>query len=298
MKQRLTNKYNLPRPIVEAIMNDPYNSDKSDYTITGLLKPPRESAICKSQRVIGDVSERLDALQGQVMHGILERAGKTLGEEGFVVEKRFKTTYAVDGRIYTVSAQIDLFDPVTATVSDYKDTLVSSSRYGLKEDHKLQVSFQAEVIRRAGFQVSSGEIVLILRDWAPLRVYGDYPTSPFIKVSVPLLTSNEVNKWVEERIRAHEAAKVLLPRCTDEERYSRPTFAVMKSVTAKRASRVFDTREEAAAFITAKAPSEEVVERPGVSIRCLYYCPARTVCEQAKEYREETPAIEEGFTKV
>jgi hypothetical protein len=38
---RWTNKYNLPEPVVSAVMNDDYNAGKSDITVTQLVAPPR-----------------------------------------------------------------------------------------------------------------------------------------------------------------------------------------------------------------------------------------------------------------
>ena len=71
----------------------------------------------------------------------------------------------------------------------------------------------------------------------------------------------------------------------------------MKDVNASKAHRVFDTRAEAQAFITAKAPQEIVVRREGRSRRCERYCPARFVCEQGKKFSQ--PEVDEnGWKKI
>lgn len=300
MKRKITNRLGLPAPIVKAVTNDPYDAGDSDFTITGLLKPPRMVQLSKYAEVVTDAGDRLYSLQGQIMHHILERAGKELAAEGYIVEKRFYTTYVVDGKIYRVSVQIDLFDPAKGILQDYKYTSVGAAKKGLKEDHRFQLNFQAEVLRRNGFQVDLAEVVLLLRDWSAERTYEGYPESPCIKQVVKLMSKEEVDAWVVERIVAHEAAKVSLPLCTDEERWSRPTFAVMKTPTAVRATRVFDNRTDADDFIAAKGGT--VVERPGRSIRCMRYCDAKSVCEQAKAIlgdEESTPEVgEDGMMKV
>lgn len=300
MKVRLTNKLRLPEPILEAISNDPYDSGDSDYTATSLIEPPRITELSKTAETVEDAADRIFSLQGQVMHLILERAGKSLAEQGFVVEKRFKTTYRVGSGIYRVSAQVDLFDPATATISDYKYTSVGSVKHGLKEEHRLQLNIQAELIRRQGFKVDRLEVVLLLRDWSQERDYPGYPESPVVKFNVPLMASEQVNDYITERIVLHEVAKKELPQCTDEERWARPTFAVMKE-GAKRATRVFDSLLEAKKF-EKENEGLTTVERPGKSIRCLRYCPARFVCEQAKPFREAevtTPVLDgDGFVKV
>lgn len=303
MRVKVTNRLGLPEAIVEAVSNDPYESGDSDYTATSLLKPARAAELARNNEVVEDASDRLYSLQGQLMHLILERAGKVLSEQGYIVEKRFKTTYGVLDRVFRVSAQVDLFDPATNTISDYKYISVGSLKHGLKEDHRLQLNLQAELIRREGFKVDKAEVVLLLRDWSAERAYEGYPEHPVVKQTVPLMTSEEINKWVVDRIIAHESAKVSLPLCTKEERWQRDTYAVMKDSNAKRAlpGGVHDTKEEAEAFkaLTSNAPNAIIQERPGKSIRCLRYCPAREVCEQAKQYRETVPVVDEdGFIKV
>jgi len=296
---KLTNKLGLPEPIVEAMKNDSYTSGNSDYTITGLLKPPRMAVLSKTIDIIEDAGDRLYALQGQIMHTILERAGNGLREEGYVVEKRFKQSYGVNDKIFTVSAQIDLFDPVKSILYDYKYTSVGSSKYGLKEDHRLQLNFQAEMLRKAGFQVDKAEVILIFRDWSAEKAYDGYPPQPFLKQDVQLMSSDEVTSWVKERIRLHEEAKIVLPTCTDEERWANITFAVMKKGASK-ALRVFSSLQEAESFVNSKELTLEtsIVRRVGDSKRCLRYCPARFVCEQAKSY-QPTPILDkDGFVKV
>lgn len=282
MKVKITNKLGLPESIVQAVMNDPYSSGGSDYTATGLLKPARMAQLEKTCEVTEDAADRLYSLQGQVMHTILQRAGEELLAQGFIVEKRFESEFVVDGRVYRVSAQVDLFDPATGTLSDYKYTSVAAAKHGLKPEHKMQLNLGAELLRRAGYSVNRLEIVALLRDWSVERTYKDYPTAPVMKQECPMMSSEEVTAWVEDRVRAHEAAKLSLPTCTDEERWSRPTYAVMKGLNDAKAFRVFDTLPEAQAFIAASTAPLVLVARPGSSIRCMRYCPVREFCSQAR----------------
>lgn len=303
MRVKVTNRLGLPEAIVHAVSNDPYDSGEgTSYSITGLLKPPRMAVLSKDAEVVEDAADRIYALQGQVMHHILERAGKDLEEQGYVVEKRFYKTYKVDGAIYRISGQIDLFDPATGLLSDYKYTSVGSAKRGLKEEHRLQLNVQARLLQEAGFEVKGAEVVLLLRDWSAMRIYEGYPESPALKQVVEFMPSEEVDKWVVERIRLHEAAKKELPECSMEERWNRPTYAVMKTPTAGRATRVFDTKVEAETFLTTdKGKGQSIVERPGLSIRCLRYCPVRSVCEVGKKLQEEAsaPVVDaDGFVKV
>lgn len=300
MKLKLTNRLNLPKPIVEAVANDPYESGDSDYTATSLLKPPRMSQLQRTSLVTEDASDRLYSLQGQVIHGILERCANELIKLGYLVEKRFYTVYTIVEDEYKVSAQVDLFDTNTGVLSDYKYTSVGSLKHGLKEEHKLQLNLQAELLRRAGYRVDRAEVILLLRDWSAMIEYEGYPKEAVVKQTVPLMPSEEINDWVVDRIIKHEQAKTSLPKCSDEERWSRPTFAVVKSQSDKRAMRVFDSLQEAEDFVTtAKVVSPLlIVRREGKSIRCLKFCPVRSVCEQAKQYQPQPIVDGDGFIKV
>ena len=298
MRLKLTNKLGLPEPVVEAIRNDNYNSGDSDYTPSSLVEPPRAAELGRLHEIVQDASELLASLDGQIAHLILERAAKTLEEQGYVVEKRFKGTYGLADKIFKVSAQVDLFDPARGLISDYKRVRVSSLKHGLKWEHKFQLNMQAELVRRAGFQVDKLELVLMLKDWSAEIEYQGYPTSSMVKQAVPLMTSEEINKWVVERIVLHEAAKLALPLCSDEERWSRPTYAVV-SPGGKKAKRVFDTYAEADSYVkTGVFGALSIQERPGKSIRCLRYCPVRSVCEQGKTFQPKSEVDEDGFTKV
>ena len=42
---RITNERNLPYALVKAVENDSYNMGSADKSVTGLLQPPRQSAL-------------------------------------------------------------------------------------------------------------------------------------------------------------------------------------------------------------------------------------------------------------
>ncbi len=292
MKLRLTNKLGLPEPIVRAIENDSYDAKGSHYTPTSLLKPPRMGELARTVGYEEDASDRIAALHGQAMHTVLERAAKGLRDSGFIVEERFTQPFTVDGNEYNVSAQIDLYDEKNLILSDYKTALVSHVKYGLKDDHRLQLNLQAYLLRQAGFRVDKAEVVLFLKDWTPMRDYPGYPESATVKFEVPLMLGVDIVDWVESRIRLHEEAKVTLPLCTQEEKWNRPTYAVMKA-TAMRATKVFDTKEEAEEFLKTKKPDEGyIIKERGDNLRCKFYCPVRFVCQQARD--EGSIVIQDG----
>jgi hypothetical protein len=235
-------------------------------------------------------------LFGKAVHYILEKAAAELEAEGFIVERRFYGDFVVNGKKFVVSAQIDLYDRDKQLLQDYKTSSVWSLSHGLKEEHLYQVSLQAELMLRENIETRDAEIVGIFKDWSGERADqaadagdpGRYPQEPAAKITVPLLSSDEVTAWVTLRVSAHEAAKLAttqdqLPLCTDSEAWVRSEddeFAVVRPGNT-RATKVFGRRDMADEFITAKPAEGYVVEeRLGKAVRCNRYCPARRVCQQ------------------
>lgn len=301
MKLKLTNKLGLPEPIIAAIRNDSYDSKGSDYTATSLLRPPRAGELARTVGYSEDASDRIAALHGQAMHSVLERAGRDLIKQGYIVEERFVGVIKVNGKDFKVSAQIDLFDENRSILSDYKTALVSHVKHGLKEEHRLQVNLQALLLSQVGIEVKKAEVVLFLKDWSPMRAgytvnWNDdgsceisgkpsnngYPPSAALKFEVPLMRTEEIYTWVIERIALHEAAKKDLPFCTKDEKWNRPDFAVIKEGN-KKATKVFENKEEAEKFLDTVDKKLYSIKERGENIRCKFYCPVRFVCQQAKD---------------
>lgn len=69
----LTNKYDLPETLVNAVKNDSYVSG-GDISVTALIDSPRIRILKRKYDYEEDVSEVLYALLGTAMHHIIERA--------------------------------------------------------------------------------------------------------------------------------------------------------------------------------------------------------------------------------
>lgn len=84
---KLTNNYNLPTPLVDAVKADSYEVS-GDISTTTLLSSPRIRMLKKQfgRGLEEDVSDYLWALMGQVAHGILERANiKNVRKRAFIM---------------------------------------------------------------------------------------------------------------------------------------------------------------------------------------------------------------------
>lgn len=280
---KITNRLNLPDAIVRAVAADDYTRGKAHISVTGLISSPRMSALRElhEDELVEDASDRIWSLFGKVAHGILEVAGddaKSLVEERLYTEEN---GWVVSGAFDRLALLADSDD--TWLLQDYKTCSVWSVILGEKPEWVRQANLYALLLRRHSFPVGRAQIVAILRDWQRSKAEqrADYPQAPVAVVDVPLWSVEEQEQYLTERVRLHQAARAggILPDCTAEERWERPTqYALMKAGN-KRASRVYDNEEEAAAAVK---PGYAVEVRLGASVRCQKaYCSAFPFCDQA-----------------
>lgn len=270
----LTNKLGLPAPIVRAVSNDPYDRGRSDFTVTQLVGPPRLRVLRKrhAHEITEDAADRIYSLVGQSVHTILERAAM----EGALAEKRLYMI--VDG--LTIGGQLDHYVFVDGTLSDYKVTSIWADLN--KPDWLMQLNFLALLLQENGHAVRKLEIAAIYRDWSKVRAKADpdYPQLPVALAPFPLWTQAEASDMLRQRIAVHLAAEVVLPDCTDEERWLRDAQWAVTKPGAKRASAVFPIKGMAEADAKNRGAAYIVEHRPGVNVRCESYCPAADWCEQ------------------
>lgn len=275
-----TNVYDLPDPIVQAIVNDPYNSG-ADISATGMIRPPRMRVLEKrhAQEITSDVSDKLWILLGQAVHNILER-GDTPG-----YRKEERLFAEVLG--WKISGKYDALRIVGSKLIDYKVTSVWAFLMGDKPEWTQQLNILAWLLTEYGHSINDLEINAILRDHSKRRVSEDnYPPVPFQKVKIPLWTREKQTAYIQSRVKAHQESEKLptdqLPPCTDDERWAKPdTWAVIKKGN-KRAKRVFNSEEEAIKANEVLGLSIEH-RRGDQFVRCRSYCDVSKFCNQFKE---------------
>lgn len=213
----MTNKHNLPGPVVRAIEdgNRKYSRGPSSISVTELLKPPQVRYLMQKHRdelPEKDVVDYASILRGRILHEILER----YSEPGDRIEKRLFVEFVVDQLTFTVSGQ---FDRLTddGILQDWKTASAWSGVYGKPEHHK-QLNLYALLCERAGIgPVQSLEIVYVYNDWSPSRLGGKYPTAPIQVVPVELLEYNDRLELMLNLLKEHLIDE---PRdCSDEERW-------------------------------------------------------------------------------
>ena len=270
-----TNKWAIDANIARAVMNNPYVQE-GDISVTGLLRPPQMAALEREHfnDLTEDVSDGLWRLMGRAMHHIL-----SIGREegGDTIQEHLVTTEVLG---WKVSGHFDILYADTNTLKDYKFSSVWAYIFG-RDEWPAQVNLYALLAERNGLEVKDLSISLLCRDWnARLAVANpDMPRIPFVEIPVERWPREYTEKFLEERVRAHQAATAA--PCTNEDRWAKPdTWAVQKP-GAKRAWRVFPNIYKAKELAD-KVVGLSVVHRPGSNVRCQSYCPVMQFCAQAK----------------
>jgi hypothetical protein len=284
---RVTNKHNLPAPLVAAVSRmRPPKPDR--ISVTQLIGPPQIRLLTMEHWDVleEDAADRLWATMGGLMHKLLEAHAESMGghhAEGFLETE-------VEG--YKVTGIFDLHQE-GGTLTDYKFTSVYTTMNGIKPEWVTQLNVYAELLRRSGAEVTRLQIVTIYRDWSKGKAYErGYPRSQVQVFDVPLWVSERASSFMTERVQLHSRAQHgLVVDCSPEERWARPPkFAVMKE-GRKRAVRLLDSRGEADARASDEGKGHYVVERPGVSVRCESYCSVSAFCPQYERMKAEEEAL-------
>lgn len=276
---KLTNKLNLPQPLVKAVARDTYDKGDCDISVTSLLKPPQIVALEKrhEEEITEDVSDRIWSLLGQTIHGILERADETA-----ISERRLY----VDVGGWRVGGKMDRFVLKEGLLQDYKFTSVYKVRDGVPLEFAQQLNIYAYLLRKNGDEVKKLEIVAILRDWSKNAAAREdnYPPNQVVVLDVPIIPDAEVEAFIKERVALHQAAAAgNIEPCSKEDRWAKDdVYAVMKK-GQKRAVRLTNSKEAAELVMAGLPPGHYIEFREGESVRCKSYCAVAPFCVQYKK---------------
>lgn len=207
----ITNRFNLPQALVDAVKNDPYNKGSADFSITELLTPPRQRAlkIKYKDQLTEDVSDRLWSLYGQIAHLILERANRR-----DFVEKRFFMD--INGKV--ISGQIDTLCLDDGILSDYKLTAAYGFMGGRppKDEWVAQLNMQRYLLWHNDYMNIRGlRIIGLLRDYQASKAKDDekYPQHMVAYHDIPMWSMDVTKKVIIKRINLHLEAEKELPLC-------------------------------------------------------------------------------------
>ena len=285
---KITNKCNLPEPIVNALNKPTYTKGGAHMSATELLSPPRmvQLRIANADAIEMDAADMVWALFGTAIHGVLEHGQG----DGHIVEQRLNTV--IDG--WEISGAIDLQTVKESSIgiSDYKTTGVWAVM-NEKKEWEYQLNIYAWLVERVKKSpVDSLEIVAIIRDWKrwESEVKKDYPDAPIKVIPINLWPYEERETFVRQRIHVHAEAMFSaqtngsLPLCTDEEMWAKPAVYALRKVGGVKAKSLHRTMAEAEAALAEAKGDYEIEFRPGERTRCANYCQVRDFCSQWKEF--------------
>jgi len=288
---QVTNRLNLPEPLVKAVTRPLREHVARRIGITELLQPPQLRAlkIKHEAELTEDASDRIWALLGTLLHGVLERNAQ--GLKDYVAEE--KLTMEILG--WTVVGKYDLSNLVLdgEILTDWKLTSIYQFKdKEVKPEWTKQLNCYAELLRRNNYNVKQVQVVAIGRDWSRAKSLreSDYPQEQVKVVPIELWDSTRATEFLEQRIRLHEQAEEsgVWPDCNDEDMWARPSEWALMRKGRKKAVKLFITKETAEKWldgILGGDKSHFIVEREGQRIRCQGYCPVSAFCSQYQNYK-------------
>lgn len=288
---KLTNKHGIPVTFVNVLERPTYSKGRANLSVTQLINSPKIVALTQKfeDEIEQDVADMVWSIFGSAIHTVLEH-----GKDGnHIVEERLHAE--VDG--WRISGAIDLQvvnEDGTISIRDYKTT----SAWAVMND-KVEWEYQLNIyawLVETVKQVSIKDlgVVAIIRDWSRRDAANreGYPPAPIKEIPINLWDAQERESFIRKRIELHSAAEFamevgeLLPPCTPEEMWEKPTIYAVKKKGAARAKSLHDTEQEASITAVSLGPDYEVETRLGERTRCASFCSVNTWCQQWRDYQD------------
>lgn len=274
----LSNKTGVCKPLEIWLRHDSYDYNPApDYfSATELLRPTKQIILSRRFPEQGDIIDRYYAVRGSALHESIERALAASGEECLMEQRQ---TRELDDVV--IGGKFDII--MDGTLYDFKTTSVSSYQGGKREkDYILQASIyrwlNPTLVTNPKFT-----ICFVLTDWSDrgLLRSGDYPASPCPSKIFDLYSLEKTEYFLKQKIadiKKNQDKKEEEMLCLHEELWPAPTkYKYFANAESTRATKVFDTLEEANAYAAGKKGVVKTVL--GENMRCKY-CPCAAHCTQ------------------
>lgn len=279
---RYTNDLGLPAQFERVASFSRHPKSEKTYSVTEVLKGTTEVVLSRrhDDEITVDVADNVWAVFGSAVHAILENGQET--------DSQLKEEYIYldmpDG--YRLTGIFDLYDAETGVVTDWKTASVWRVMMHDWEGYRRQLLAYGVILRSMGFEVRGGQIIAFLKDHSKSKARFDreYPQRELYRIAWEFTPEqlDEMHVELVERLAAIDRAEGVpdddLPPCTPEERWHRgDRWAVVKD-GAKKATKLWDTKEEAEEHLGRLGKGYHVEERPGTDAKCEGYCYVREFC--------------------
>ncbi len=296
---KYTNSLGLPPSVYNFIIatENEYDPGIGDYSPSYLTNPPYMKRLAKDKdaEIEIDVSQLLHRFFGHMIHTIL----KNSANDSDLKETR---VYRKIGK-WLIGAQLDSCLLHQGILDDYKYTTsykfkrdfdaqfpdapdweaqLNIERYILKD---AQVEKDKKLVKLPMPEIKELRIIGFIKDFSPTDADRDpmYPQTPVIIRDIPIWPDEKVVAYITERATLHDAAKAaktfaeVVP-CTEEEMWAtKPKWALMKD-GAKKAIKLYDTKEE----IGEPKAGYYIQDRPGERKRCQVHKNGHSYCDCSK----------------
>lgn len=295
----------IPLPLQAWLMHDDYDYVQDDNYIsaTSLLQPTRSIILAgrvNQEEVEPDMDSLVSPRIGTAIHESIEKVWsvpafrkdaimklgypeKIVDSMDVHVEERAKKQ--LDS--YMIGGKYDLV--INGNLFDFKTTSVYTWINGDREkDYQLQGS----IYRWLNPELITSDcitICFIFTGWSQkdAAFKDNYPPHRLMQKDIPLLSLVQTERWIRSKLNEIEKNRNLnqdeMIQCSDEELWrTQPVFKYYASGdTTKRATKNFNTAQEAAAYKSNNKNKGVIVMVPGEPKRCNY-CAAASICEQRK----------------
>jgi hypothetical protein len=280
---KTTNKLNLPEGFVKAVSTERHNKPGC-LSATTLIQGIKQIILTDRhwEKLEEDVSDRVPAILGTAVHSLMESKG-----EHDLTE--LKIEYPV-GSI-TVTGTIDNYNMTLSVLTDYKTTSVEKIKFGNFTDWYLQGMIYAWLLIKNNLPVNKCRFIALLKDHSKTEAMRDYqyPKEPVYvyEFDVTPQALFKISMYIKNKVEEHQRYSALddhsIPPCSPEERWDQPTEYAVKKNGSKRATKLFESLDEAILFAESKGKGYFVEHRPGESRRCQSYCLCNRFCNYYRE---------------
>lgn len=270
---RITNRFNLPEPLVKAA--ERHEHKRADFSVTQLLKGATEIALemLFHEMLEMDVSDMVNMMLGTAVHKLFEE------QESVGVLNEYYMEVPIFGT-FTVSGVADVIDTIAEEISDYKTCSSWKVVYGDYEDWKNQGRGYCYLyFRKTGKMIRKFRIIAIIKDWSATEAQRnkEYPQSPIVSIKFefdPAEIYSVECAWREKIVKVlYKMVTQDFGCCSKEERWVRDEKWALMKEGRKSALKLYDTEAEA---IEAKGEDKNlyVEHREGKDVKCDSFCVA------------------------